>query len=62
SELMLWLAKQGPEKVLYISCHPATMVRDIQLLSQDYRIEKVGAMNMFPHTTHLEAMTLLVKR
>lgn len=62
SELMPWLAKQGPEKVLYISCHPATMVRDIQLLSQDYRIEKVGAMNMFPHTTHLEAMTLLVKR
>lgn len=62
SELMPWIAKQAPEKVLYISCHPATMVRDIQLLSQDYRIDKVGAINMFPHTTHLEAMTLLVKR
>ena len=62
AELMPWLAKQGPEKMLYISCHPATMVRDIKLLSPDYRIERVGAMNMFPHTTHLEAMTLLVKR
>ncbi len=60
--LMPWLARIGPEKILYISCHPATMVRDIQALDKNYSIEKVGAMNMFPHTTHLEAMTLLVKK
>ena len=62
AELMPWLSKLGSEKILYVSCHPATMVRDIQMLSGVYRVEKVGAMNMFPHTTHLEAMTLLVKK
>jgi len=62
TELMPWLTKLGPEKILYVSCHPATMVRDIQILSGAYRMEKVGAMNMFPHTSHLEAMTLLVKK
>jgi 23S rRNA (uracil1939-C5)-methyltransferase len=62
AELMPWLSTLGPEKILYVSCHPATMVRDIQMLSGVYQVEKVGAMNMFPHTTHLEAMTLLVKK
>jgi 23S rRNA (uracil1939-C5)-methyltransferase len=60
--IMPWLEKVAPQKILYISCHPATMVRDIQCLKGKYRVEKVGAMNMFPHTTHLEAMAFLVKR
>ena len=51
-----------PAKILYVSCHPATMLRDIQALSSGYRVEQVGVMDMFPQTTHLESMALLVRR
>lgn len=61
ASLVPWLNKSGAEKLLYISCHPATMVRDLQGLSEKYRIDSMGVMNMFPHTAHLEAMALLIK-
>ena len=59
SELCKWLANQRPARILYVSCHPATLVRDLQLLRGHYQIRKMGVMNMFPQTTHLEAMAVL---
>jgi len=61
ANLMPWLNDLGAKKILYVSCHPATMVRDLQALSAKYQVESICAMDMFPHTAHLEAMALLVK-
>ncbi len=51
-----------PEKIVYISCNPATQARDISLLSDIYSIEKVQPIDMFPHTHHVENLVLLEKK
>ncbi len=48
-----------PVRIVYVSCNPTTQARDIQLLSTDYRIEKIQPVDMFPHTTHVENVVLL---
>ena len=49
-----------PQKILYVSCNPATMVRDLKVLQDaDYALTKIGLLNMFPQTSHVEAMALL---
>lgn len=49
-----------PKSILYVSCNPATMLRDLEILqSADYHLTKLGLLNMFPHTHHVEAMALL---
>jgi 23S rRNA (uracil1939-C5)-methyltransferase len=49
-----------PEKVIYISCNPATQARDIQLMSEHYKVMAVQPFDMFPHTQHVENIALLV--
>ncbi len=50
----------APNTILYVSCNPSTMVRDIKQLQQSgYKLTKLGLLNMFPHTAHVEAMALL---
>lgn len=52
----------SPKAILYVSCNPVTMARDLKyLLTNDYRLTKIGLLNMFPHTSHVEAMALLEK-
>ena len=51
-----------PEKIVYVSCNPATQSRDIQWLSSKYDVEQVQPVDMFPHTHHVENVALLVKR
>lgn len=52
--------KTGPKKVVYISCNPATLVRDMQLLMEaGYTTNLVSPVDMFPQTPHVESVTVL---
>ena len=52
----------SPEKIIYVSCNPATQARDIALLSEQYFVEKVQPVDMFPHTAHVESVAKLVRK
>ena len=52
----------APQKIVYVSCNPATQARDLQLLDSDYKVAKVQPVDMFPHTQHVENVVLLEKR
>jgi 23S rRNA (uracil1939-C5)-methyltransferase len=56
------MLKIAPEKIIYISCNPATQARDIALMKEHYNLEKCQPVDMFPHTQHLENVALLVKK
>jgi 23S rRNA (uracil1939-C5)-methyltransferase len=56
------LLKAAPEKIVYVSCNPATQARDLKILSEKYDIDAVQPVDMFPHTMHVENVVSLVKR
>ncbi len=53
--------KSGAERLVYVSCNPATQARDIALLN-NYQLVKVRAVDMFPHTLHVESVALLIRK
>lgn len=57
------LRRVGAERILYVSCHPATLARDAaELDAAGFALEAAGVADMFPHTAHAEAMALFVRR
>jgi 23S rRNA (uracil1939-C5)-methyltransferase len=52
----------APERIVYVSCNPATQARDLQLLDIAYSVKKVQPVDMFPQTHHVENVVLLEKR
>jgi len=52
----------APERIVYVSCNPATQARDIAILDEFYQIEKIQPVDMFPHTHHVENVVLLRKK
>ncbi len=58
-EVIKVLKEKRPEKIIYISCNPKTLVRDILALKDIYKIEKIKAYDMFPYTKHVECVCVL---
>jgi 23S rRNA (uracil1939-C5)-methyltransferase len=52
----------GAEKVVYVSCNPATQARDIAMMDDTYKVTAIQPVDMFPHTHHVENVVLLEKR
>ncbi|QGY43001.1 23S rRNA (uracil(1939)-C(5))-methyltransferase RlmD [Maribellus comscasis] len=48
-----------PERIVYVSCNPATQARDLAMISDYYKIQKVQPVDMFPHTHHVENVVLM---
>lgn len=58
-----YLGRMGAERIVYVSCHPATLARDAGVLVNElgYRLTDAGIMDMFPHTRHVESIAVFVK-
>jgi 23S rRNA (uracil1939-C5)-methyltransferase len=61
-DVIRMIAGAVPDRIVYISCNPATQSRDIQLLAAGYQVVEVQPVDMFPHTHHVENVVLLRKR
>ena len=53
------MLKLEANRIVYVSCNPATQARDLQLLDEKYKVSKVQPVDMFPHTHHVENIVLL---
>ena len=56
------ILRTGTERIVYVSCNPATQARDLALMDNIYKVVEVQPVDMFPHTPHVENVVLLEKR
>jgi len=62
SNVPKWLAGSKAPRILYVSCDPATLMRDLKTLCRTYEVESVRWFNMFPRTARFETLVVLKKR
>ncbi|MEM9280714.1 MAG: methyltransferase domain-containing protein, partial [Verrucomicrobiota bacterium] len=58
-EFLNQLIEFGPRRVVYVSCNPATQIRDLEQVKDHYRITRIQPFDLFPHTRHLECVVTL---
>lgn len=56
------ILRAAPEKIVYVSCNPATQARDLALMDAHYKVVAVQPVDMFPHTHHVENVVKLIRR
>ena len=56
------ILRAAPQRIVYVSCNPATQARDLHDMDADYRVAAVQPVDMFPHTPHVENVVLLIRR
>ena len=56
------ILKIKPDKIIYVSCDPMTLARDLNILKDSYEIIEVTPVDMFPNTYHVETVTLLERK
>lgn len=61
-DVVATILKAAPQRIVYVSCNPATQARDLSLLDADYKVTAVQPVDMFPHTPHVENVVLLERR
>jgi len=63
AEVVHALREPLPERIVYVSCAPATLARDARHLTETlgYRLSAAGIIDMFPHTNHVESMALFTR-
>jgi 23S rRNA (uracil1939-C5)-methyltransferase len=56
------MLRSGADRIVYVSCNPATQARDLGILSEGYDLTRVQPVDMFPQTFHVENVVLLEKK
>jgi 23S rRNA (uracil1939-C5)-methyltransferase len=57
-----FLAESTAERLIYVSCNPTTLARDLDILKSNFHVIKIKPVDMFPHTYHIESVCLLNKK
>lgn len=56
------ILKTSADKIIYVSCNPATQARDMEILGKSYKVSRIQAIDMFPHTHHVESIVVLERK
>jgi 23S rRNA (uracil1939-C5)-methyltransferase len=61
-DVVQMLLKSGADRIVYVSCNAATQARDLQVMNENYRLERFRPVDLFPQTAHIENIALLLRR
>ena len=62
TELIEMLKRVQPKTIVYVSCNPSTLAKNLKELTKKYRVDYIQPVDMFPQTSHVEAVVRLVRQ